>query len=119
IRVSVVAFVTRSSDRRFLLGKRLGKHGNGQWQLPGGALDYGETFEECMVREVQEETGLDCIEPDSIRQLITTNELFEEPQGHWVAIFMAGRVTNASVTPRVMEPEKCECWVWASWEELQ
>jgi mutator protein MutT len=28
------------------------------WSLPGGALEPGETLEACLVREMQEETGL-------------------------------------------------------------
>jgi len=30
----------------------------GQWSLPGGYLDYGETPEECLVRETLEELGV-------------------------------------------------------------
>ena len=30
----------------------------GQWMLPGGGLENGETDAECCVREVEEETGL-------------------------------------------------------------
>jgi ADP-ribose pyrophosphatase YjhB (NUDIX family) len=32
---------------------------NGFWALPGGGLDLGESYAECCVREVREETGLE------------------------------------------------------------
>jgi ADP-ribose pyrophosphatase YjhB (NUDIX family) len=32
---------------------------SGNWSLPGGVMDIGETLGQCVVREVKEETGLD------------------------------------------------------------
>jgi ADP-ribose pyrophosphatase YjhB (NUDIX family) len=32
---------------------------SGNWSLPGGIMDIGETLGECVIREVKEETGLD------------------------------------------------------------
>jgi ADP-ribose pyrophosphatase YjhB (NUDIX family) len=41
---------------RILLQRRAD---SGNWALPGGIMDIGETLEQCVIREVQEETGLD------------------------------------------------------------
>lgn len=35
-----------------------------EWSLPGGALEVGETIEQCMIREMKEETGLDIVVED-------------------------------------------------------
>ncbi|MFD6400565.1 NUDIX domain-containing protein [Nocardia sp. NPDC060249] len=40
-----------------ILMQRRGDSGN--WSLPGGAMEIGETLEECAVRETKEETGFD------------------------------------------------------------
>ena len=44
---------------RVLLVKRRFEPLAGQWSLPGGAVDVGETLEACVVREMREETGLE------------------------------------------------------------
>ena len=46
-------------DGHVLLVKRGREPLAGQWSLPGGAVEVGETLEECLVRELREETGLD------------------------------------------------------------
>lgn len=39
------------------LSKQLPRH-TGRWTLPGGGIDFGESPESAMIREVYEETGL-------------------------------------------------------------
>ena len=48
----------------------------GKWDLPKGKMDKNETFEECAVRETEEETGLKNIK--LISPLITTYHTYHE-----------------------------------------
>jgi mutator protein MutT len=44
---------------RVLLAQRAHEPLKGQWSLPGGAVEVGETLAEALGREVREETGLE------------------------------------------------------------
>jgi 8-oxo-dGTP pyrophosphatase MutT (NUDIX family) len=55
IKVGCSAIILDESGSKILLTCRAD---NGRWCLPGGAMDPGESLEECCVREVWEETGL-------------------------------------------------------------
>ena len=85
-RVGVGVFIfDRTRGARFLIGKRKGSHGAGTWALPGGHLEHGESFEQCAMREVEEETGIRLEQP---RFLTATNTVFAESGKHYVTIFM-------------------------------
>lgn len=43
------------------------------WSLPGGGLEYGETIEQCIIREMKEETGLDV----SVKDLLYVCDHFQ------------------------------------------
>ncbi|KAJ5364487.1 uncharacterized protein N7496_010200 [Penicillium cataractarum] len=114
-RIGVGVFVM-NSEGKFVLGKRKGSHGANTWALPGGHLEFGESFETCAEREILEETG---IQIRDIQFLTATNSVFEAEGKHYVTIFMGAVVSNDSDQPQIMEPEKCTAWEWASWDELR
>jgi 8-oxo-dGTP diphosphatase len=45
-------------DGKVLMGKRRGRHGDGEYSFTGGHLEYLESFEECAKKETLEETGI-------------------------------------------------------------
>ena len=112
-RIGVGVFVTHPArPGHILLGQRKGSAGCGTWALPGGHLEYGESWEECGAREVLEETGLEVSE---MRTATVTNVVDPPNEYHYVVIFMkcvalgSGDATN-------MEPDKCEGWRWVAWD---
>lgn len=52
--VRVVAAVIRSEDKIFATARGYGEF-KGQWEFPGGKIEPGETPQEALVREIQEE----------------------------------------------------------------
>uniref|UniRef100_UPI003D05D7CA NUDIX domain-containing protein n=1 Tax=Altererythrobacter sp. TaxID=1872480 RepID=UPI003D05D7CA len=58
IKTSVVACIIDDSER-VLLTRRGIEPFHGQWVMPGGKIDKGETIVEALHREVREEVGLE------------------------------------------------------------
>ena len=74
-RPSVGVAVLIWKDGKILLYERAGSHGHGTWSIPGGHLEYGESWERCARREVLEEIGVTL---KNVRYLATTNDIFEK-----------------------------------------
>ena len=99
-------------EGKVLLGKRISSHGTGEFAWPGGHLEYMESFEDCIRREVWEECGL---EVKNIRFLRLYSLKSYVPK-HYVDL---GFVADwASGEPKVLEPEKVESWAWYDMDNL-
>jgi putative (di)nucleoside polyphosphate hydrolase len=74
-----VAIVLVNSRNQVFWGKRIKEHA---WQFPQGGIKQGETPEQAMFRELEEETGL---QPQHVRVLGRTRDwLHYNVPNHWV-----------------------------------
>jgi 8-oxo-dGTP diphosphatase len=64
-------------EGRVLLIRRGKEPLRGRWLVPGGTVEWGETLEDALVREVQEETGL-TVRP---REMVAVLDRIHQEQG--------------------------------------
>ena len=91
--------------------------GHGKLALPGGHLELNETWEECAVREIKEETNLD-IEDIQFAHVTNDRCIDGNINKHYITIFVSGNVKDSSAPLTNMEPHKCAGWEWTPWQSI-
>ncbi len=110
-------FVIHDGKGKILLHKR-GKNArdeHGRWDVGGGAVEFGETLEAAVRRELKEEFGADALEIT----YITTYEAHREHDGqktHWIAVTHAVLVDPDTVV--IGEPDKIDEIGWFGLDDL-
>lgn len=66
--VEVSAALIFRNGKLLITQRHAQSHLGGLWEFPGGKREQGESFEECLIREIREELGIE----------ISVGELFEE-----------------------------------------
>jgi 8-oxo-dGTP diphosphatase len=110
-RVGVGVFVWK--DGKFLMGQRIGSHGTGSWSVPGGWLEYGESFEDCAKREIAEETGMIIT---NVRFKALTNNIFKNEDIHSLTVWLDSDWVSGK--PTILEPEKFISQEWHTFKDL-
>jgi 8-oxo-dGTP diphosphatase len=106
-------------DGKILLGQRhvdpqkadSKLRGEGTWTMPGGKLEYGESFEDGARREVLEETGVSL---NGVKVICVNNDKNE--YAHFVTIGLFS--DSFSGEAKVMEPDEIVRWDWFSLDNL-
>ncbi|MCL5438678.1 MAG: NUDIX domain-containing protein [Patescibacteria group bacterium] len=115
IGVGVGAMIFNDKNELFL-SKRGTKCRNeiGCWEVPGGAVRFGEKLEEAIKREMMEEYG---IEIKILEQFPATDHIIPNEKQHWVPSTFLARIKKGQ-TPKILEPEKCDGIRWFKLNKL-
>lgn len=107
--VGVATVIIR--DGKILIGKDT-KKGEAVYGVPGGHWESGETLKECALREVEEESGIHCQEPD----LISVYDFYRaDKQKSYVTIGMKAEYQDGELRDKLDEG-RLE-WAWYTPEE--
>jgi len=104
-----------NEQNQVLLGLRQGSHGAGEWNFPGGHLEFGETVFETAKREVKEETGLNVM-PMEIISVADEMRYLDSDGKHYLNIGVKALYKGGD--PKLIEPDKCLEWRWFDLDNL-
>ena len=89
-----IAAAARTKDGRWLLVRR---GDTGEWALPGGTLEWGETLRATIVRELEEETG---VEQCQVGRLVGVwSRPDRDPRFHGVTVVVRCEVSEPAKPP--------------------
>lgn len=75
--------ITKEQEPKVLLIQRGNEPYKGCWAFPGGFMNMDETAEQCALRELKEETGLDL---KNIQQIGAYTKVDRDPRGRTISI---------------------------------
>ena len=78
-----------------------------RWEFPGGSVEFGETLEQALKREINEEYGFHI---EVVQLLDVVDHILPDEKQHWVSPTYLCR--HKSGTPFIREPRKCEAIGW-------
>ena len=90
----MVDVVVPSEEGHILLIRRASDPYEGQWALPGGFVEVGETLEDAAAREAEEETGL---KVEIVRLVGVYSDPDRDPRGHNVSCAYLARVREGEL----------------------
>jgi len=108
IGVGVGAIIFNERHEIFLAKRGLkARNEIGRWEFPGGAVEFGETLEIALMREIREEFGFSI---KIFRLLDVVDHILPDEHQHWVSPTFLCRIADG--TPEIKEPEKCSDFIW-------
>jgi len=86
---------------------------NSPWQIPGGGLEFNESTEQCVVREIKEETGLD------VEIIGLLPKVFYNVRGSWHGLFVCYSCHMKNPSQPVVINSEASAWGWYTLPEIK
>jgi 8-oxo-dGTP diphosphatase len=106
--IEVSAGLIFRSGKLLITQRHADSHLGGLWEFPGGKRESGETFEQCLVRELQEELGVEVVVGNLLDELTHSY-----PERTVRLKFFACRLKQGEP-----QPIGCAAVQWVSQQEL-
>jgi 8-oxo-dGTP diphosphatase len=84
----------------------------GQYELPGGGVDDGEAFAHCVVREVQEETGL------TVTRIVGMVDGFDYQTARKPKARQLNVIVEVAPGDVVLDPKEHDAFLWVGSDEV-
>ncbi|GAI92789.1 unnamed protein product [marine sediment metagenome] len=83
------------------------------WQFPGGALEFGESIEQCLHREIKEEVGVD------LGSIALLPKIFHEVRNNWHGVFVCFVCKLKETKQKVQLNEEATEYAWLTISEIK
>ncbi len=114
IGVGTGAVILNGDGKVFLaLRGREARNESGKWEFPGGCVEFGETLEHALAREVMEEYGF---EIEVLELLDVVNHIIPAEKQHWISPTFLCRFRGGTAV--IKEPHKCDKIGWFRLDEI-
>ncbi len=108
---AVRAIIVDSEGRILFLKRQNTRYSDGQWCLPGGKVEFGQTVEEAVVKEVAEETSLRCTECRFLFYMDSLPNI--ENENHFINFYFACRTSG-----EIFLNDESAAFIWLKAEEM-
>lgn len=99
--------IAKGSTPEVLLIQRGDDPYKGQWAFPGGFMEMDETTEQCAIRELKEETGLELSE---VHQIGAYSKVDRDPRGRTVTVAYLAVVDSSAAVEGQDDAARAEWW---------
>lgn len=113
-KVGIGVYILNDKNQVLMLFEHRADSG-GTWAPPGGHLEFGEEFIDCVKRETREETGLEIKDAElwALNNNVSSSKVWPV---HYVNLDFL--VKSYKGEPKIMEPHKCKKIGWFNLSDL-